>query len=210
MKHEFTKLPEICPVLPLRIPIDYEHGQKEKTVILVGINRTGTSATAAMIHSMGIDMDGSEDGHFERPYFKNGIIDTELLREQIERLNQRHYHWGLQANPNITQIEKIADMVRNPWLIVVMRDPVATLTRWSSIESINEPIGNLDKILDQQRRLVGILRIVTMPAIAISFERLRLMPKKVARSVSLLLNVSPDLNQVVKVINPEGGYLVQK
>jgi len=85
----FTIIPNVNATIPLR---KTKHSPFPKTVISVGLPRSGTSVTAAILDSVGVPMDESKDGHFERTAFKQ--FDAKVMQDEIKSL-MRNIKFGV-------------------------------------------------------------------------------------------------------------------
>lgn len=205
--NSFTTLPPVEPLLVFRDGNDDLY----KTIMLIGVNRSGTSATAALLDAMGIAMDGSHDGHFERSIFKNNIEDDTAISEEISVLNLAYDNWGLQCqHVSFSVAFCLSRKVRNPHLIVVFRDPVAIATRWLSIseKGYKDPMTTIQRVWVEMSCMFDILNM-TIPSAAISFERLKQDPSAAVKSLSKWLRITPKEFSVNDVIGGHSGYLIQ-
>jgi hypothetical protein len=207
----FTTLPPVDPLLVFRNGNDEQY----KTILLFGVNRSGTSVTAALLDAMGVAMDGSNDGHFERPMFKGNLRDDTALCDEVARLNEAHDTWGLQCRHELKDMLYISSLVRNPHLVAVFRDPAAISSRWLSIseKGIKEPKGAILQIWSETSSMLGalleLLDLFTFPTACVSFEKLKQDPCKMAHTLAQWMRIEPRTVDVAKVVGKESGYLIQ-
>lgn len=118
--NKFTELPKVEPAIINKYP----EGER-MTVILIGMGRGGTSMTAGILDALGVAMDGSNEGHFERMEFKRrkSIIDI------VHTLNKEYKKWGAQVLIDDFQIDRMIQTVINPVFIVIFRDPISIAQR---------------------------------------------------------------------------------
>ncbi len=203
---EFTELPDTEPYLRRGGSVD----PNESTCILCGINRSGTSATAAVLHSLGVEMDGSQDGHFERLEFKDHCGEESFLKDRISQLNLKHSKWGAQVWA--WGISDMIAMTKNPFLVLVTRDPTAIALRWNSIRFRNadNPKMQTQVICNQMSMIINHFGLHGIPTIMISFEKLKSHTRDVVRRLAADLHLpSENVDRACAVVNKGSGYLKQ-
>ena len=103
----------------------------ERTYVVLGVSRGGTSAAAGILNFLGVPM-GSTG---EAPLFEDlpmnralsqGIESVETL---IARNNAEKSVWGFKGNTITLPYEEIAMKMRNPVFIVIFRDLLAIANR---------------------------------------------------------------------------------
>jgi len=195
--NKFNQLPEVQPII-INKPIE-----GKKTIIVVGIGRSCTSLTAAVIDGLGVDMDGSYDGHFERLHFKDG----DWTEETIKDLNDTYDNWGVQLTANKHEIFKACEVLRNPHIIIVMRDPVANAQRLlSSDKSYFTNSLAVDYVIDKHNELLGI-KTLGDPTMLISCERIRYEPELIIDHLCDFIQIKGNKQKALNRIG--NGYLIQ-
>lgn len=188
----------------------------ERTLLLMGIDRGGTSAAAAVADAIGVPMGTSGDGHFETLEFKLGLDDPPRWKAMLAKItasNAQHAKWGAQIWSNPAVAGRIAAEVRNPHLLIVLRDVVAITERRLSLpdETATAP-QLLDWMLTETRQLLLHLATLPLPTMLVSFERLRIQPAMVASQLAEFMGIELTgslLQEAVDRVNLKGGYLIQ-
>lgn len=194
----------------------------EQTLLLMGIDRGGTSATAAVVDAIGVPMGTSNDGHFETEEFKTKEFKRNLdddptrwkaMLAQIAAFNTQHAKWGAQIWNNPVMAGRIAAEVRGPHLLIVLRDVVAITERRLSLPDETTPARELlDRMLAETHQLLLHLTVLPLPTMLVSFERLRIQTAEVVSHIAAFLGVSPTPAQSQEAcdrVNLKGGYLIQ-
>lgn len=99
--------------------------QEEKTFIILGVARGGTSLIAGSLSHLGIF---SGDLSAEPVYEDRKLAEAfeakndKLAKTIIDEYNRRHNIWAFKRPQSIEYIEKLHSMVRNPIYLVVFKD----------------------------------------------------------------------------------------
>lgn len=193
----------------------------ERTLLLMGIDRGGTSAAAAVIDAAGVPIGTSNDGHFETNEFKTKDFKRNLddpsrwkaMLAQIAAFNTQHAKWGAQIWNNPAMTGRIAAEVRNPHLLIVLRDVVAITERRLSLpDETATALELLDRMLAETHRLLVHLTTLPLPTMLVSFERLRIQPAEVVPHIADFMGIKLTeslLQEAVARVNLKGGYLIQ-
>ncbi|HDZ37827.1 MAG TPA: hypothetical protein ENH62_06025 [Marinobacter sp.] len=212
MGHDFTTSPSLAPL----VFNTHEDMPAARTVFLIGSERSGTSATAAVLDAIGVPIGESRDGHFETTEFKLDLDhpgNRERLLAKIATLNSRHARWGAQIWDDPGATVGLAAMVCNPCLVIVFRDLVAiTQRRMSLPDESHTAKETLDLRCEEMLRLLAHLTVVPVPTMLISFERLRIQTTEVVSHIAEFLGVKPTPAQSQEAcdrVNLKGGYLIQ-
>lgn len=212
MKHTFSIPGKTTPII-LNAQQD---APVERTLLLMGIDRGGTSATAAVVDAIGVPMGTSGDGHFETLQFKQNLDDPahwKAMLAKIATLNAQHAKWGAQVWNNAAVTGRIAAEVRNPHLLIVLRDVAAISERRLSLPDETMTARELlEFMLMQTHQLLMHLAILPLPTMVVSFERLRIQPAMVASRLAEFMGIELTkslLQEAVDRVNLKGGYLIQ-
>ncbi len=133
----------ITSVMPAR---DRRRGPREKTLLITGLARSGTSMLAALLEAAGIWL----GDHVYEPINEDAEI-TQMLQARdftrldalIERQNANTPIWGFKV-PDLhlyMQHDELARF-RNPHLIAIFRDPVAVAARNAISEQVRSHPGD--------------------------------------------------------------------
>lgn len=201
MEIDHTKLPDLKPII-IREPI-----RGNKTVVVLGVNRSCTSIASGLIDGLGVPMDDSQDGHFERILFKDTGLGC-IISDEINKLNESFNNWGVQIKHDKRSAERICRKLRNPHLIIVFRDPIANAQRLLSAELSNEhPLHAVYDVVKRQKELLHMIAL-PYPILLLSCERLRYESDVVINDICKFIDVKhkPEASDI---IGKNGGYLIQ-
>ncbi|NJR63142.1 MAG: hypothetical protein HC769_32795 [Cyanobacteria bacterium CRU_2_1] len=105
----------VCKVIIPNKPSD------QRTVIVLGVARSGTSMVTGLIRELGIFMGDIDIDNHEDPMFANDNIED--LKKIINQRNQQYSNWGWKVPKTIFCIHELLPFLRNPCFIVLTRDP---------------------------------------------------------------------------------------
>lgn len=194
---------------------------REKTVIVLGCSRGGTSAVAGAIQSFGIPMSDERlrDGHYETPLLKTYFDPAAGLPlefgQYIETMNNRHPIWGWKAFADENNLAAFGRCIRNPHVVAVFRDFVAlTQRRLDTGEHKRAPWPRAvyAEMREEIAHLLSLVEVLPWPTLLVSFERLKTTPDLVIRQIAefLGLDITDEaLNAAACTVSPIGGYLIQ-
>ena len=209
-------------MLTLREPKSDRRGpDAPTTVIVTGVGRSGTSMVASVLDALGIPM-GKTDGLavFEDQELLRALVafNYEAMCTLIDSHNAKHLRWGfkfasLQNHIFPAQLSRF----RNPYLIVVMRDPVATANR--SYHSDPDKKNILDSLVNVTKQNSDMLDFVVnsnCPVLMISYEKSIVFPEVVINKIAEFcgieltdskkklanLAISPNNSKYIKLFHP--------
>jgi tetratricopeptide (TPR) repeat protein len=172
-----------------------------KTTIIFGINRGGTSAIAGLVRGFGFYLGPDLPVNNEDPSFTYQPIDR--MKATIEARNADHQFWGWKFPRAVSYLDHLLDTVRNPMLILVVRDVVATalgLVRWDG----RDQMSAVSEILDQLRKNIALVLRWRLPTLMVSYE------KALARPDDILADLEAFLERPAAVDHSRLRAYVQK
>lgn len=173
----------------------------------MGIARGGTSAVAGTMQRLGVFIGDDLTNNYEDPAFLNHV-SNEDMRKTIAKRNAAYPVWGWK-NPNAADpLERLLPEIRNPHLIMVSRDLVATMNaqlRWHK----RGHVYSVHEILLQQQRNWFLLERWNLPTAMISYEKMILNPKRFISEFAHFLGQPktrlPLVHTIVEFLAP-GSY----
>jgi len=171
------------------------------TVIATGVGRSGTSMVAKVLEALGIPMGNTENqAVHEDKDFLHALLyfDFHRLATLIDARNEAYPRWGfkfpsLQNHLLAPQFAKF----RNPYLIVVMRDPVAIATRaLASDPESGDPGATLANVTHQVSGLVELVARAECPALLLSYEKFLAFPEKTIEAIATFCRLAPPPAQL--------------
>lgn len=162
----------------------------QRTYIVFGEMRGGTSMVAGVMRGMGIYMgpDIAAENHESAAFKKRPIPE---LRKAVTAANEFHDVWGWKNPHAADYIDRLWGDIRNPHLICVFRDSVSNargLNRWHPIGGVQ---GVHQSLLRQQKNL-GVMLMRNCPSLLISYEKATRHPEQFVAELSAWTGVPAD------------------
>lgn len=166
----------------------------QKTYIVCGNFRGGTTAVAQLLDRLGIPMGekmdpnrNCEDLEFQQLLLKDTLDRTELDRLVGQR-NAQYGVWGFKFPGAHLHMPEMLASFRNPRVIFVFRDPYAVA------ESEKRRTGQdlyrmMERTVDYNLRMTRLLQSLSCPTHPLSFEQLLVRPAVVIDRLLTFLGV---------------------
>lgn len=185
-----------------------------KTVIVVGHARSGTSLVARALHVAGVPMwlHGPLTANYEDKEFVKVLqdaIDKPPLDEArmdglIAERDRAYETWGFKAPTAMEELPYLLHHTRNPQVILVFRDMLATCLR-EHLSVDSDPWEAFESILSYQANMLTMLRNTDVPCFLVSYEKAILNPEFFCRKLGEFLERTAEphwINEAVLQINP--------
>lgn len=207
------------PIINLRTP------ERQKTLIVVGNGRGGTSLAAGALAMLGVPMgrgDNSKEHEDTRivrwgralsdanvnPTVRNAAWRS--LLDYIASNNDRHDAWGWKDPSADLYLEDLVRHVRNPRVIFVNRDPAAVAettflkdveakARQGDVRQASPAISieqAYELALNRLNRYYVLLQKLGLPTLMFSFERATRNPNGAIHALALFCGIAPSRQQV--------------
>ncbi|MGK2875675.1 MAG: glycosyltransferase [Nocardioides sp.] len=185
--------------------------ETERTYVLFGTRRGGTSMVAGILRGLGLDLGqtgarkNNEDPRFHpRPWRE--------LAEVVEQRNAEAPVWGWKYPQAVNYLADIYPALRNPYFIVIYRDPVAAALSGQRLDkkvnarteqmAINEANSN-------NAANTGFVLSVDRPCLLLSNERALADPEGLVDTVAEFIGVAAptgDLRERILAYIQPGAY----
>ncbi len=185
-----------------------------KTVIVVGHARSGTSMVARALHIAGLPMglpspvlSNYEDKELVavlRDAIEAPPLDGDRLDELICHRNSRHGSWGFKAPAALNSLSYLIQRTRNPHVVVVFRDILATSLR-ESLAAQADTWESLESSLSYEILVLRFLRNTDIPCLLVSYEKALMNPRYLCEQLARFTNLESDsdwMDRAVLEMNP--------
>lgn len=183
----------------------------EKTVLVMGLARGGTTMVASVLQTLGVFM-GEKLGPVLEDVALSLAVETRnvsLLREIVAQRNATHPVWGWKRPSSIKFSKVWEGHFRNPHIIAVFRDPFAIANR-NRISMLADVFQNMEQSVHQLDQFVQFLQQQKCPILLCSYEKVLASPGSFVEEVDefLGLNAHTHWPGAIRQIAPASkGYL---
>lgn len=173
---------------------DYSEGRNEKTVVVLGSGRGGTSAVAGGLRLLGVDFPFAHPFKHEwSPINLLGSSDASghLARKIFDEQNKKSSIWGWKSPKDVFEIEKYAFHLRNPHFVVVCRNLFDNAECINRREKLPFEIA-IREVIAAHKGISDFIQNSIYPTALLSYEELMLDPQAVFSKLASWLGKSPD------------------
>lgn len=162
----------------------------QKTVIVLGLNRGGTSMVAGVLERLGIYMGETVPPLYEDRLLAHPIEHRNLraARRVVRNHDQSHETWGIKNPARVLLTRRWQTIFREPVYVAVFRDTMAIANR-RSVSREKDLFGELAVILAQYREQVNFLKACRRPALLVSYEKALINPTGFAHHLAGFLGI---------------------
>lgn len=199
--------------------------QNQKTFIIFGVPRGGTTMVARVAEQLGVSMGSGlpsnyEDDEFNYDKMSDAVKEDPKLMARgllraINRRNAKRDVWGWKYPRAHLYLPLIIKQLRNPQLICVLRDPVASSLRPLSRKRVQKegkaqlPTRVIKQHLNWQLKNIEQIHKFNRPTFLCSYEKAVLDPTAFVADMASFIDLRSDeqsLRAAVEQIRP-GGYM---
>jgi hypothetical protein len=191
-------------------------GAEERTVVVLGMPRGGTSMVAGSLRLLGVPMgDRLEPSNQEdldildlvaslQPLYggdgKPIVEKFDRLRALIASKNGERSFWGWKDPNAQVYINEMMPVLRNPHVILVFRDHFAA-AQTIEARTGREVLPSLEQGLDQMRFLLNFVRAYDFPLLLVSYERALRLRESFARQLADFVGAEADEKKILEIVD---------
>jgi hypothetical protein len=151
--------------------------QPERTLVVIGLARSGTSMVAGALHKLGVPMGPKENVVYEDVALAKALEsrDDAAARRLIAERNAAYPVWGIKRPGLLPQLERIEGELRNPEYIVTFRDLFAIANR-NRLSVFSEVLANMEESLKQYQQVLRFLSRCQRRVLLLSYEKAMARP----------------------------------
>jgi hypothetical protein len=147
---------------------------KQKTVIVFGVGRGGTSAVAGVLRELGVVMPGAHPlKHEWSPvcYHGDGSVDAESTSANLRHANKLYDIWGWKSPKDAFCFDQFQSYVRNPVLVIIYRNLLDAALSGARYGEFDWEIC-MEDYAAAQAQLSKIIKYNAQPIVVLGYERL--------------------------------------
>lgn len=180
--------------------------EDEKTIVVLGSARGGTSIAAGVLYHLGIEMHNALPPVFEDAGIAEKFNCFLTRNIDLSEENQSKV-WAFKRPSAVENITKIHRAARNPYYICVFRDPLAIANRNKiSINSNANLFNSMENALKQYKKIIDFAASCRRPILMCSVEKIRMYPTGFVEAISNFVGLERDnqsIEAAVAFINNE-------
>ena len=188
----------------------------EKTFVVLGCPRGGTSLIAGALSLSGVHMCSHRNltGQFEDPEFKISPRESRQARRLLKRViasrNASYKYWGWKLPNNIYYIREVVDLLVNPVYVFVYRD-IDDIARSSAKHDGRDWAVEGRRLLEVARTHTQLVqrfeRTLSGQGHVFRLEEIHADPEAfVDRILSITAPLRPERSRLLEFVSPQGGY----
>lgn len=185
--------------------------ETKKTFIIFGVGRGGTTMVAGAAKLCGLDIGKNlpinmEDNDFNIHVLrKAGIKPIHHILDSLKERNATKGIWGWKFPRAIAYLPYLRELLVNPHLILVFRDPVATATR--QVLSGTPKINAIEAVQRLQQRNMELVKAWEVPTLLVSYEKSVQHPEQFVADLCQFLDVKRPtrMSEILEFMRP-GQY----
>jgi hypothetical protein len=186
--------------------------QKQKTIVVMGAPRGGTSLVAATLRKLGIMM-GDNLGHqHEDPLFRQEV-PIHIKIATIKQRNIDYDVWGWKLPNNVYYIRELLPYLRNPYIVAIFRNPLSISRSSAERDGRIYELRLLSGAIKHTAKVAEFLMDTNAPAGLIAFESAVQDPHRFVNDLSRFIGLpggeTADAARIEaeKIVNKELGYV---
>ena len=186
------------------------HPGPQKTIIVLGAPRGGTSMVAATLRKLGVAM-GEKLGHQHEDNSFRRDVPLETMIATVQERNEKYDLWGWKMPNSVYYVEELLPHLRNPHFVAVFRNPFS-ISRSSSERDGREYSARLLQVAaNHTKRVVDLIDRLEAPTALAGFEAVLQDRETFVRGLGDFVGIAANetvVDQVVaEAIPKQLGYL---
>jgi len=175
-----------------------------KTVVVMGVSRSGTSMLVSLLEGLGVHMgDGKSFGSQEDAQIFKALeaenFDEQAFQKLVEEKTSKHTVWGWKRPESYKHLERFEHIIQNPAYIFTFRDILAISQRNHSVTGI-DPVKALKANHKRYENILSILTRTDKPVLLVSYEKAVADKSYLALRVAEFLGIDLPVSQIPHVL----------
>jgi hypothetical protein len=193
-----------------QVMVPANHVPREKTLVVLGCPKGGTSLVSGVLHRLGVHMGSNLDAKYEDPDF-HPSLPVDQIKNMIKERNKDYSLWGWKRPNTIAYLHSVFNILRNPHLVIVYRNPLTVAQSSTSRQRKKFTQHDIRAALKHYRIIHQTLSILkhSPPRFVCSFEGVLESREQFTLALADFCNIeasAPQLMRCLAFIDPEKGY----
>lgn len=180
----------------------------EKTILITGSARGGTTFGASIVAHIGVPFDDSR-GRVGKRYSNSALMESFGGDEFViaaREIDAAHPVWAFKHPALVTHESFVQEHIRNPHYIIVFKEPLSVAMRSKSIAGGDLTVDNVlrgtEAVLGQYRKAIRLAGRTTAPVLLMSYDRaIRDLPNAVSGVATFLGLADVDVDSVASRVD---------
>ncbi|KJV06215.1 sulfotransferase family protein [Methylocucumis oryzae] len=169
----------------------------EKTLIVLGLGRGGTSMVAGVLDKLGVYMGDGLDSRYQDQTLLDAVNRRDKAKAvaTINERNQRYAVWGTKK----LRLWRYDNCFREPVYIVVFRDLLANANRRQQLFNVSL-LNEMIKLLALSVNLLFFLKCCKRPMLLVSYEKALIYPDEFVNTLAEFIGIK-DTSAITTAID---------
>jgi len=142
--------------------------ERQKTVMVLGVERGGTSMVAGILRGLGVNMGDRAGFNHEDPQFLTD--DPDVLGKRIQNRNKQADVWGFKIPKQVQLMDFFEGNLRNPYYVIVFRNLLAIADSWQQ-RGAGSVVDSIDRTIRYYNLIVEHCKKTARPVLMLNYER---------------------------------------
>lgn len=180
------------------------HNDDVRTVIVMGVSRSGTSMITGFLESLNVNMGnkksfGSLEDHEIFSILEAKIFNEEAFKEIVKKKNDTYLIWGWKRPESYNYLKRAIHILTNPIFIFTFRDLLAISQRNNMVEGLNIHKALHDNNWRYQN-IISFIKDTKQPTLLVSYEKAILDKKALIFTLADFLGIAINKNEITQMI----------
>ncbi|HVX35835.1 MAG TPA: hypothetical protein VHC71_06425 [Hyphomicrobium sp.] len=145
-----------------------QKNERQKTVMVLGVERGGTSMAAGILRGLGVNMGNRVGFNHEDPQFLTD--DPPVLQKRIQTRNKEADVWGFKIPKHVQLMDFFEKNLRNPYYVIVFRNLLAIADSWQQ-RGAGSVVDSIDRTIRYYNLIVDHCKKTNRPVLMLNYER---------------------------------------
>lgn len=189
--------------------------ESQRTIIMTGVARSGTSFIGSIFGNLGVPMARSEtdvvSGHWENLALREALVERRYddLERMIGEFNSQYDTWAWKAPAIRNDLKSILKYVRNPCFVFVFKEPLSVAMRKIERNHQADFVKHFRRMFQAYSQLVEFAQETERPCMLVSFDKAAKNTEDTVRSFARYAGVSDyDVASVIEKTRADGRNYV--
>jgi len=171
--------------------------KSQKTVVIMGVARSGTSMAAQVVKDLGIEMGGNKSSVYNERKDVYSLLEEDKIAEfdaLVTQQNDQYDLWGWKRPRSVEYVDRFEERIRNPHYIIPFRDYVSIAVRNNMAINTDPQTNLIDTHVNRYSKVIEFVQQNEQPILLFSYEKAVIYPRYFVSQIAQFLGVSDSKN----------------